>query len=248
MVALSQERRAQFARKIQALLAKTKQAGCTEEEAISAALAAARLQTEYNIDLTEAELIAEGFDQITFSWASPFLQFIEERLIVAVARFTETRGWIVRPRLVDGTNREKRLAYKTVFCGLKSDVLFAAWLFEYLRDYVERATRFYNAMNSRRATDSAFALGALNRIAARLTAEKVNAEVPTGRNALVVLDKALVITNYLVERQIKLQVNSNQHINDEIKDANAFGAGQAAGNAAGLNRPLNQGRKVQQIS
>ena len=247
---LSQERRAQLAKKIKALLAKTTEAGCTEDEALAAALAAAKLQAEYNINLTDVELLEEGFEQITLAWKSSKAQFIEDRIAAAVAYFTSTRVWVVRPQKEPGrVSLPKREAYKMVFCGLKSDAVFGAWLLESLRDYTLRHATFYGAINGAAAARS-FTLGICARIAGRLMASKfetiVKHRAPDATRALVVLDKQLMISEYLKEKDITLK-RDQSYFDDTVTDVNAFYEGSAHGENVGLNKPINSSGTVRYI-
>ena len=63
-----------MAKKIRALLAKTTDAGCTEQEALSAAALTAKLKADYDIDLTAAEVQEEAFD--------PGIHAIEQRQFI----------------------------------------------------------------------------------------------------------------------------------------------------------------------
>jgi Protein of unknown function (DUF2786) len=249
---LSQEERAKIAKKIQALLAKTKESGCTEDEALSAAMLAAKLQAEYNINHTEAELLQEGFSRITLDWASQRKQFIEERILKPVAHFTSTRGFVVRPK---GPCIIRKQHFKTVFCGLKVDVLFAVWLFEALRDFIANGGEFYVTMASaegrlRRGTANetfkSFAIGACARIVERLAASKEEDLVlkATG-NALVIMNKQALIAQYLRENSINLE--PSRALTNTAREGDAYYAGRAAGDTAGLNKPVNGGQGVRAI-
>jgi len=250
---VTQEKRAALARKIKALLAKTKAFGCTEAEALNAALLAAKLQAEYNISLTETELLADGFERIDITWTSERFQFIEDRLAAPVAQFTSTRAWVTRPSFAHGVKRQpKRLIYKLVFCGLKSDAIFAGWLLESLRDYIDRAGTFFVLTNylvgrERSEAYKSFVLGACARIVERLRDANLEDVVQsdTGRH-LVVLDKQILITAYLKETGVTLKEHAKT--TDYIKDSRAYQQGKDQGNHAGLNRPVNQGTTPCQLA
>ena len=60
-----------------------------------------------------------------------------------------------------------------IFCGLKSDVIFARWLLEALRDYIDRAGTFFVVSNcligpERSMAYKSFVLGACARVVERL--------------------------------------------------------------------------------
>ena len=242
---LSQEKRAALAKKIKALLAKTNERGCTEAEVIEAALKAAELQAAYNIDLTEVELMQEGFDKITFSWNGKRLQFIEDRLVSSVAFFTSTQTWLYRPKL---NKRKKADVYKLVFCGFRSDVVFASWLFEALRDFIDRSANFYAATGENPKAYAirynSFVLGACENITKRLRASKTKDCVQASSgNALIVLDKTALILKHLEEQGVFFKKSGVT--NDTILNKSAYLAGRASGEHAAFNKPINSTGKVE---
>ncbi len=244
---ISAERRAALAKKIKALLLKTTEAGCTEEEALAAALAAAQLQAEYQINLTEAEFLAEGFDTRVMPWINQKMQFIQERLITPVARFTNTRGYARLPE----RNQSKKDGLTLEFCGFKTDVIFAEWLLVALASYVHRAAMwhitFESVEGSQKEGYRSFVLGTISRIAQRLRNLQQETPIQTDTGmALVVLDKINLISNYLAEQGLTLI--PKKVFDDSIGDSQAFQAGLNAGNNVGFNRPINGDGKVKQIT
>ena len=246
MNAQTETERTSIARKIKALLAKTTQAGCSEEEAMNAALLAAKLQAEYNITLTEAEIVQEGFETITIPWTSEKNQYIEDRISVAIAMFTSTKVWVDRPTQKGKGKKQKLGVYTMKFCGLKSDSQFAEWLIKSLSDFIHfKAAHYAKQFESEDRTKvyKSFVLGACGRIAERLKAmqQKPMAQNAT-RTALVVLDKQLMIKNHLEQAGVKFK--KGLPINDKVAFGSAFVAGKAAGDCAGFNRPINRSGEV----
>jgi len=248
-------KRAAISKKIQALFAKTVGAGCTEAEALEAAMKAAALQAEYNITLTEVELLEEGFLKVEVPWTSVKAQFIEDFLIVPVATFTSTRGWVYRPVLNSPLQLAKKDVYKTVFCGLRSDALFAQWLLVYLRDFISRQASFRVLVDpsvvilnlSKRERNEyykSFVLGAVKRIVEKLNNSKQEPIVQSndGR-ALVVLDKHALIQEFIDTLGISLR--SQGAASATIKNRAAFEAGNEVGLSANLNRPINHTGKTE---
>lgn len=241
---LTPEKRVALVKKIKALLRQTTQAGRTEDEALQAAAQAAKLQAEYNLDLTQTELYEDGFALAKIGWTSEKNQFIEDRISVAIALFTHTRTWVIRPKHFVS----KKIDYSLCFCGFKADVIFAEWQLKMLRDYIHRSAMFHGNMtqqlNKRNnsAVYRSFVLGACNRIVERLQAIQNESVVKHDtHNALVVVDKQYAIGKYISSLGLNFQTKAL--INDTIKDIAAYAAGEEAGDFAGLNRPLDVNAK-----
>jgi hypothetical protein len=249
---LPPNKRAALAKKISALLAKTVASGCTEAEALNAAMLAAQLQAEYQINLTEAELLAEGFFQTEIPWVSNKIEFISDRLAVPVANFTSTCVWVIRPTPQDRKQFKinKSVFYKTVFCGLHTDTLFAKWLLEFLCEFVENQGRFHAALDGTAHGFSSiyknFVMGACTRLNERLQNIKQESTVQSAdRTALIVLDKRLIVNDYV--DQLNLNFTKGAEFENRVTDEAAFEAGREAAERAGLNRPVNSGGTVKAI-
>jgi len=249
---LSPDKRAALAKKISGLLAKTVASGCTEAEALNAAMLAAKLQAEYQINLTEAELLVEGFYQTVIPWYSNKMEFISDRLALHVACFTSTRAWLIRPTAEDRKvfKINKRVFYKTIFCGLHTDALFAKWLLEFLCEFVENQGRFHAAIDgSAYRVESVyrnFVMGACTRLAERLQNIKQESTVQSAdRTALIVLDKQVIVDDYVA--QLQLNFTKGAEIENRVADEAAFEAGREAAEKAGLNRPVNSSGTVKAL-
>ena len=68
--------RQKIAAKIKALLAKTVERGCSESEAVAAAIKAAELMAAHNLNVTEAELLSEGFGEDMFEESDHKMFFV----------------------------------------------------------------------------------------------------------------------------------------------------------------------------
>lgn len=149
--------RSKVAAKIRALLGKTVDNGATEEEALTAALKARELMDRYGINVSEAELLEEGFDGQDSSSDDPERILIQKTLGYGVSLFTETHVWIAKREQSDcavqhdlfGGKRADYYSsrkYNTLhFFGLQSDVVFAVWLIQMLETFVKRAANKYIA-------------------------------------------------------------------------------------------------------
>jgi hypothetical protein len=246
------QRKTEIAKKIKALLAKTVQSGCTESEAMAATELAQRLITEYQIDLTEAELIEEGFAFFEIDWVSEKQQFIEDRLAVAIGRFTDCKAFRHLGVKSQGRGKkDKKGSYKLIFHGFKSDIAFANWLVNSLIAFTTQSAEAhalyecpgYSAQQRREAW-KAYAEGVCDRLRARLKALKTPAQVKSsdGR-ALTIINKTALIEQYLSERGLRTE-KGKKSVSSALNNQESFYAGYARGADAGLNRPINDNNKT----
>jgi Protein of unknown function (DUF2786) len=242
---MNAERKAEIAKKIKALMAKTVQAGCTESEAMAAADMAQRLINEYQINLSEAELIEEGFSNLELPWVSEKQQFIEDRLATAIASFTGCKAFRFISTLSKGQGKQnKKGNYKLLFVGLKSDIAFASWLINNLFTFAASAADAhaihecygYNAQQ-KRAAWRAFVDGCCDRIRSRLAALKQAAQQSSIGHSLMLLDKQALIAQHLADQG--LQINKGKKVTTELNNNESFYAGYRKGADVGLNRPIN---------
>lgn len=246
MTTTTENQRAMVARRIRALLAKTVENGCTEGEAMAAAELARTLMDKYQIDLTEAELQAEGTARGHTRRQARGHMHIKDWLAAAVADFCDCKVWQERH------NDAKALA----FFGLEGDVAFATWLIDSLDAYIARATVRYMAgqqkhvLGGRRRWEvqKAFMLGAVDRINKRLreaAAERRRANQRMGDGRSLIAVKSAIVERAFAALGMRLR---NRKSSTEITAGDAYGAGQAAGNHATLGRPVNGGAAVRQIA
>lgn len=221
--------------KVRALLAKTLDNGCTEEEA-SAALGKAQAMIDaYEISESELELTKKEKAILQRMAPDPNdPRGIRDFLCVGVAAFTGTRVW--------GRKNEIN------FCGLPADVEFAMWLTDSLKEFVQRELVEYLARervsnHDKRRHINGFILGATGRIYDRLRAlaaerrASPSAAAASTRNALVVIQGA-AIREYMAEHRIRLRGGGSVN---RVQNSGARAAGHAAGDRASFGRPVGSG-------
>ena len=252
---MDENKKQTVAKKIRALLAKTTDAGCTEQEALNAAALAAKLQADYDIDLTAAEVQEEGFDTVEIEWQSEQRQFIQYKIAVVISKFTSTQCWTIEPSNHIGRGkRTKKGAYKLVYYGFASDVIFAQWLLESLTVFIERSTLNYecyempdNYSNAqRRDARKAFIAGICDRINRRLLEliKPTVCKAATG-TALIVLDKTALVKASLDEQGFKTQ--SKNRVSTKLNNDEAFYAGYREGEKASFGRPIGDSSEKQKL-
>lgn len=147
--------------KVKAILAKTMDNGCTEEEAMTALAKARELMATYEIDEKELEDVAEKAQIHRTNPSDPYE--IKRGLCVNVGRFTSCKAFADRDKVIN-------------FAGKQSDIIFATWLLDTLQRFVMRELRSYQkrlivgkgAAHSNNLTSASFVAGCAHRINEKL--------------------------------------------------------------------------------
>jgi hypothetical protein len=221
-------------RKIRALLNKTVAAGCTEEEAISAATLARKLMDEHRLSQSDIEIKAEPVEDDTIDRVIKQKIAYADYCMSGISRYCGVRMWYTT-----GYDRVKRIK----LLGLKPDIEMARWLYEMIDGAIRVERHAYakttgeNDRTTNRRLISSFAVGMASRINSRLTAMATVLE-PVAKTAsgtaLIVVKGALV-----EEAFAKLNLRfSKARAGHSVRKASAYLAGQAAGDRVNLNRPL----------
>ena len=223
--------REQVAERIKALMSKTVDRGCTEEEAMAALDKARALMDAYEI--TEAELQLTKEETAVLRSEPPNSldpHNIKFHLMGAVADFCSCQAWQLR----------KREGKAITFCGLPSDVQLAIWLLDHLTGFIqaELANHLIATLppkSERRRVITGFVRGYCERISDRLSdlhAKSAAAATSNGRE-LVVIKSAAVVAK-MEECGIKV---SGLCLGGQGDDA-SYRAGAAAGDRASFARPV----------
>jgi hypothetical protein len=231
--------------KVKALLTKTTEEGCTEAEAQAFADKARELIEKYQLDMTEQELVENGFTEIIFRWSSRERSNIQSCLCNGIAIYTATRAW----RADDGETQQ-RVSYH--FFGLKSDVMLADYLMTSLSDFVIRSANeycktFHPYYNSKRERAS-FILGCAKRLAMRLIIEQHNTIQVKQNNtgtALVTINKQQLVTQELRAKGISLVKGAAR--TKSIHSTDSYNKGVQAGNNASFSRPIGKSEQSKMI-
>lgn len=219
--------------KIRALLAKTEDAGCTEDEALAAAAKAADLMDKYHVE--RAELESGDTD---FSWSKIKPQYkwhcdIYHWIAPAIAKFTGTVP--ARHTIWHGGKQEIRFS----FFGETSDALFARWLCSALSDFVLAGAKLHpKGLNRKRINlwRRSYMAGAGFRISERLneiTAARMQAAQSSG-TALTLADRTAV-ANARLEADGPLGTVRAKRLR---LVGGAYEAGRERGDCASFDKPL----------
>ncbi len=232
------EDRARISAKIRALLAKTTENGATEAEAMAAAEKASELMGEYNLSMRDVQDVKDE------SWgkrARPFGKGSSRRRhyhevsnsMGAIAAFCDCKVWVSGGELV--------------FFGTQTDTEIAHYMFDMLRETMDREyRRFEKSEAGRREKQygthgktmrAAFMLGFVVRVNARL--RQMKAEREATMRAASVTGTALVVVKgqELARRFNALGVNPRTVAGNSGGRGNstAMNAGKAAGDRANLS-------------
>jgi hypothetical protein len=215
--------------KIRALLSKTTENGCTEEEYLAALAKARALMDTYEITEADLQLTKEEGVVLRREMTGTDPHHIKWNMSRAVGEFCDCRAWRDR----DG---------KFVFLGLASDTQFAAWLLDHLAAFVltELADHLMGDIAigmPRRKVINGFVDGITRRISERLhelCKPPAPAAVSANSRALVVIKQTLIKAK-MDELGIRLRTAS---ASSRQRDEGSFAAGRSAGDRASFGRPV----------
>jgi Protein of unknown function (DUF2786) len=223
--------REKIVEKIKALMSKTVDKGCTEEEALAALDKARALMDAYEV--TEADLQLTKEETAVLRSEPPNSldpHNIKFHLMGAVAEFCSCQTWQWR----------KREGKAVTFCGLPSDAQLATWLLDTLATFVqvELANHLMNTLpprGERRSVIRGFVDGCCERISDRLRALHAQsaAAATSNRRELVVI-KSAAIDAKMEEWGIHV---SGLCLGGQT-DSGSYKAGATAGNRANFGRPV----------
>ena len=222
---------------IKALLEKSVKNGATEEEAMNAAAKARELMDKYNVEIGAEELLKEEIKPTQTVFKRGDHSAFADYVAVVLAKLFD----------VDVIRREHLGVLE--FVGHENDALLAKWTYEMLVDFVWAGAKAHlkTIPNANRRTKNharrSYIIGAASRIMHRIDAmlkarAETIAEVRKGNStALVVVDKSVAIRDYM-----KKHYNMSSH-KPRTQSVSVFSytAGQARGDAAQFNRPVNGG-------
>jgi hypothetical protein len=223
-------------RKILALMAKTVESGCTEDEAMAASEAVTRLLAKYQLSLSDLELrdskCIDGKQDTARKGIGPI-----DSVITAIGYLCDVKVW-----RAPGEGAFGGIVYH--FFGLEHDVLVA----EYIYKICDRAITFgweyykddltsYKIMTPTQKTKAkeSYQYGMAHRLHERLRKmkdeQKREAKVSTGRDLVVVKDE--IINRDFAQLGLNLRsTNANKSINSDSH----YRAGQDAGDRVGFNK------------
>jgi hypothetical protein len=227
--------------KVKALLSKTKENGCTEEEELSALAKARAWIDAYEISNDELQLSREEKAILHDESEADALDThkIKWRLTRGVGRYCNVQ--IYRDSSKVGLT----------FVGFRSDIDLARWLLDHLSDFVHNALFEYlldclaPEGKARKEEIQGFVIGCAGRLTARPIAmcdQSKNARTANGKALVVIKDQA--IKDLLKAEGITLRTSSRSRA--AFSDG-ALVAGQSAGNRADFGRPVSGAGAVLRI-
>jgi uncharacterized protein DUF2786 len=216
--------------KIRALLSKTVENGCTEEEAL-AALAKARAMMDVH-EVSDDELNLTKEEKAILRKESPGTEDphnIKFYLATSIAKFCGCKTW-------------RNHGGGIVFCGLRADADFATWLLDALAAFVKAET-VNHLMHTlaegreRHRVIKGFVLGCTDRISLRLNelCEQPASQATTSNATALVVTKQAAVDAKMKELGIKIRTVGASWTG---RDEGAYSAGNAAGSRASFGRPM----------
>jgi hypothetical protein len=242
------EERKSIIRKVVALLQKTEERGCTEDESMAAAAKAAELMAEYELSRADVNSVT---DDKYGKRARPFgtgssrrRSFHEVRYVVGrIAKFCDCIAWTDDDELVYfGSQTDTELAHRlTDLIRVAMDRAFAT----YLRS-AERPTYVHG-----RSLRAAYMKGMADRIARRMTEiKKAQRDMmkSTTKGQAIVLAKDRIVAERLEASGIKLYKERSRPTQFSILAEQAYDHGHVAGATVPLSPEVQDGEPKRRIA
>ena len=225
-------------RKILALMAKTTENGCTEEEALASSKKVQELLHAHQLDLSDLEIQNSKCTQAEYDTQMKGV-VMTQHVVAAIGHFTDTKVWLQKTKY--GT-----IGYQ--FFGLEHDVLIAEYILKVCdwaiiwggEDFKDTDQWNFAPKNKRGRLKEDFQYGMARRLSTRIREmkdrQKRNDIASTGRD-LVVVKSAVVEDEFA---KLGLNLGNERRSNRQV-DGEAYAKGQAAGNDVALNPGVNDG-------
>ncbi len=219
--------RERIATRIRALLAKTVENGCTEEEAIAAAAKAAEMLARHNLTVDEVQIRESKFRK----HSARYEDILGERTWIvadAIAFLVECRYW----RSPHGVH-----PVKITFFGFDHEVEIAQYLMQIcaqaMQDGLDRTNRRHALLRPtvRRGKAIAFLDGMVRRLAERI--RELKPQAPVGKG-LIVLKQQLIDAE--MKREGLDLGKTRGRLNRDFDEE--YGRGRLAGDKVSLNQGL----------
>lgn len=228
-------KRARMEAVIRSLMEKTIENGCTEAEAMQAALKAQELIERYQIEIGAEELKKEGVERQEFKPGGSYEMAFFTWGATSIGTFCDVK--VYRQKIHNGSRYG---TYTFFVVGLKSDLEFFRYLLKALSIHTLTGATLWAAAEGLKGgtltrTKTDFIKACASRISLRLV-ELVRARraaQTTGR-ALVPVDKQVMIRDWLSQQGIKLARGRST----SFRHGNASDAGAAHGDKANFGRPV----------
>lgn len=222
-------KRDEVSKKIKALMGKTVENGCSEEEAMAAANMIGRLSRDYDISITEVEFKTSSFVKHVIKTKSRIAGPMQQ-MVVAIANFTGTSSWFSRNDVIEYT-----------FFGSEQDTLVADYMYHLLETAIaselaryKKSTEYKNSPVAGKTKTTSFLMGMTNRLRFRLNEmiESIN-KITDGvtSTSLMPLNKIVIVKNELDKLNMGLKTVKTTR---KIKSVNAYVSGQISGNRVNI--------------
>jgi hypothetical protein len=206
-----------------------------EEEAKTASEIAHKMLKEYNLSLSDLEVEREGIVEEQYDAEFSRLPAWKSALLMQIMKTNYCSSyfnWIGYSH--SAFRKEKKIRY--IMVGREANVATAKAMADYLLNVVERLSKDYPVEEGQRLSYKVgMSFGLRTRLAAMIAQEKAESPAST---ALVKRENALV-ENYMAQKDL----TKGKPLNLNIKNGDAYRAGQRDAANVSLNNQVTNGRK-----
>lgn len=226
-------------KRILALMAKTTENGCTEEEAMAAAEKVQQLLHDYQLDLSDLKIKESQCTQGTYE-AQQKTDPMVMHVLTAIAYFTDTKVW---------KSWDHNTGWRTYeFFGLEHDVMIAEYVTKICdwaiiwggEDFKDTQTWKMSGKSQKARLKQDYQYGMACRLAERLREmkdkQRFEDKQTTGRDLVVVKDAVVEAEFAKLDLNLRSSRSKGRNVNPE-----AYASGRAAGDKVALNPGVGAG-------
>lgn len=244
-------------KKVHALLSKTVSNGCSEHEAMSAAVKAGELMDFYNLQITDIDIRETKCRHLKVE-LNTVIGGKLDGCTVSIGKFCDCKTWFTRGQKEYKGPITQSATYN--FFGLEQDIEMAEYIYKILDRAIEAELKgfkksiVYKNAHRKKAASKSFAVAFCCRIARRLNkmkserdaelAKKEDALERTGR-AIMVIKQDHIEAEFESELGFTLTARKTQR---RSYNADAYSAGAAAGDRVNLNKGVTQKSPAQLLA
>lgn len=261
------EEREKILIKIKNMIERTQHNGCTEAEALQAAMKVGEMMSKYDVSMSEVQFSNEDFITFEIKLGTKRTNFMSH-MMMAIGRFTDTKCWI--SWYVDGYNTYRRYC----FFGTKKDIMIAEYIYQVVEnainkefDNYKKSDEFALSKYNGKTKRANFINGITTRISNRLQDMKMEMEMENEmvyerrmndfikesndesieevhKSSIIVYDKFDIVQKKFKEKvNIKL---SKSYSSRSIRDRSSYQSGVAAGDNVNIRKAVSGARSSNQ--
>lgn len=255
------EDRQKILNKIKNMIERTQHNGCSEAEALQAAMKVGDMMSRYDVSMSEVQFANEEFNTYEIKLRSKRRNYMSY-MLMSIGRFTDCKSWSGWYRSGDLYTRYR----KYCFFGTKKDIMIAEYIYNVIENAIEsefnkykKSEEYLNSRHDGRTKKANFISGITMRLANRLDDMKLdmwreNEKVYKQRaddflnesavgsvqevyeSTLIVYDKFEIVEKKFKDK-LKLKLKTT-YSSRSVKDKSSYDSGVSAGDNVNIRKAV----------